>query len=817
MELAKAYVQIIPSADGIKGKLSAALGGEASSAGDSAGRTAGNSLAATIKNVIAAAGIGAALKSAISEGADLQQSLGGIETLFKDSGNKVIQNAQNAYKTAGLSANAYMETVTSFSASLLQGLAGDTNKAADVADMAITDMSDNANKMGTSMELIQNAYQGFAKQNYTMLDNLKLGYGGTKTEMERLLADATKISGIEYNLDNLSDVYEAIHVIQEEMDITETTAKEAASTLSGSLASMKSAFSNVLGNLSLGEDIGPSLNALSETVFTFLTGNLIPMVGNVFSSLPEVLSGALSMAIQGLNIAANNADVIVQNGMDLMSELVVGIVSAVPYLAEAAVNIVSSFGSALINTDWVAVATDVLSSLRDNMNLAAGEIFGADETITDSLFASIINALPEISAEISNAFSFMQETCASAFQLLWDVCNTVWTDVGQPIWDMIMATIQKVSDNFGGETLSSTFQLLWDTCNAIWTDIGQPIWDSIAVAIQYISDNWGSISETLSSTFQILWDVCNTVWTTIGQPIWDMISFAIGSAADLFAEHMPAIMNFFQTAISGIQDTWNNHLKPVFEAIGDVLNNYVKPAFEFVWKTIIEPLITNVFNVIGQLWNNTLKPIFDGICDFLKGAFTNDWRTSLQGILNIVVGIFNGIRTAIEAPMNLVKDIVNSAIDFIKEKFNFSWELPHLKMPHFSISGSFSLNPPSVPSFGIEWYAKAMDNPLIMNRPTAFGINSLGQIMAGGEAGSEVISGTDTLMNMIASAVSSQNGVMVNSVNDGFAKLLALLIQYLPMLANMQIVLDSGETIGALAPGMDEALGEIATEKERGN
>lgn len=222
-ELAKAYVQIVPSAKGIKGKISEELGGEA----NSAGKSAGLSIASAIKGAIAAAGIGTALKAAIGEGANLQQSLGGIETLFKDSADKVIESAKNAYKTAGMSANEYMETVTSFSASLLQGLAGDTNKAADVADMALTDMSDNANKMGTSMEMIQNAYQGFAKQNYTMLDNLKLGYGGTKTEMQRLLADAQKLTGVKYNLDNLSDVYEAIHVIQEDMGIMGTTAEEA--------------------------------------------------------------------------------------------------------------------------------------------------------------------------------------------------------------------------------------------------------------------------------------------------------------------------------------------------------------------------------------------------------------------------------------------------------------------------------------------------------------------------------------------------------------------------------------------------------------
>ena len=189
-ELAKAYVQIIPSAEGIKGKISSVLSGEASSAGDSAGQSIGSSIASAIKKAIAAAGIGAAIKSSLSEGSDLQQSIGGVETLFKESAGVVEEYAKNAYKTAGLSANDYMETVTGFSASLLQGLGGDTGKAAEIANTALTDMSDNANKMGTNMQDIQNAYQGFAKQNYTMLDNLKLGYGGTQSEMIRLINDS---------------------------------------------------------------------------------------------------------------------------------------------------------------------------------------------------------------------------------------------------------------------------------------------------------------------------------------------------------------------------------------------------------------------------------------------------------------------------------------------------------------------------------------------------------------------------------------------------------------------------------------------------
>ena len=272
-ELAKAYVQIIPSAKGIQGSISNVIGGEA----DSAGQSAGGKIVGAIKGAIATAAIGKALGVALTEGAALEQSLGGIETLFKDSADKVKQNAAEAYRTAGMSANQYMELTTSFAASLLQSLGGDTQKAAEISDMAMTDMSDNANKMGTDMERITDAYQGFAKQNYTMLDNLKLGYGGTEEEMQRLLADAEKITGVKYDI--------SIHVIQGELDITGTTAKEAASTLSGSFASMQAAFKNVLGQLTLGQDIGPALSALAETVTTFLVGNLLPAVWNILYNL----------------------------------------------------------------------------------------------------------------------------------------------------------------------------------------------------------------------------------------------------------------------------------------------------------------------------------------------------------------------------------------------------------------------------------------------------------------------------------------------------------------------------------------------------
>ena len=283
-ELGQAYVQIMPSAKGIKGSVQGILDPEATSAGKSAGSKIGTAL--KLGTAAAVAGLGVIIAKSISEGADIEQSIGGIETLFKDNANTVRKYADEAYKTVGVSANEYMENVTSFSASLLSSMGGDTEKAAKVAHMAMVDMGDNANKMGTSMEDIQNAYQGFAKENYTMLDNLKLGYAGTKTGMEDLLKDATKLTGVKYDINNLDDVYMAVHAIQEEIGITGTTALEAEETISGSLNAMKAAFTNTMGALAIGENLEGSFKALAETTSTFFFGNLLPMIREIVSNLP---------------------------------------------------------------------------------------------------------------------------------------------------------------------------------------------------------------------------------------------------------------------------------------------------------------------------------------------------------------------------------------------------------------------------------------------------------------------------------------------------------------------------------------------------
>ena len=405
-ELAKAYVQIIPSAVGIQGRIQKEIEPEA----DSAGSSFGGKMVGMIKKVIATAAIGKALSASISEGAALEQSLGGIETLFKDSADKVKANAAKAYQTAGMSANDYMELTTSFSASLLSSLAGDTSKAADVADMAMVDMSDNANKMGTNMEDIKNAYQGFAKQNYTMLDNLKLGYGGTKSEMERLLADAQKISGVEYNIDNLSDVYSAIHVIQGQLDITGTTAKEAATTISGSFNQMKAAAKIAMGEIALGMDVGPALNELANTIITFAAGNLLPAVWNVISALPSAivtfvtaLGPQLFAAVSGLipQIASGittGIPTLYQSAMQLMDQFNIGIQEQLPTLLQKGVDFISNIVNGILQNlpQVITMAGNVITYFVNTIISMLPTVLSAGARLLLRLVNGIINNLPQI-------------------------------------------------------------------------------------------------------------------------------------------------------------------------------------------------------------------------------------------------------------------------------------------------------------------------------------------------------------------------------------------------------------------------------------
>lgn len=437
--VARAFVQIVPSAEGIKGSITSALGGEASSAGSQLGSI----LSTGIKGAVVAgvAGLGAIIGGALTEGGALQQSLGGVETLFKDSAGQVIAAANEAYRTAGVSANSYMEQVTSFSATLLQGLGGDTAAAASYADKAIVQMSDNANKMGTSMESIQYAYQGFAKDNYTMLDNLKLGYGGTQAEMARLINDSGVLGdSIEVTAETVKDVpfssiIDAIQVIQDNLGITGTTAKEAATTLTGSFASVKAALSNVLAGLALGQDLGPALNALSSTLSTFLSGNLIPALYNILSALPGALVTFISTL--GPQLAAGLSTIVPQmmtTGAQMLQSLSAGLAQGIPnFLAQAlpmllqftenlranfsnivdaGIDLLLNFVQGIANglPTLIEYIPTIISNIAGLINDNAPKILQAGIQIIVTLVKGLINAIPTIIANIPQIIGAIVDT-----------------------------------------------------------------------------------------------------------------------------------------------------------------------------------------------------------------------------------------------------------------------------------------------------------------------------------------------------------------------------------------------------------------------
>lgn len=473
-ELGKAYVQIMPSAKGITGSIKNKLDPEASSAG----KSAGSKMSSGIKKaaMVGAAGIGAALigtiTGAIKEGSKLQQSLGGVETLFKGSAGMVKKYANEAYKTSGLSANAYMENVTSFSASLISSMKGDTGKAAKVANMAMIDMSDNANKMGTNIGDIQHAYQGFAKQNYTMLDNLKLGYGGTKEEMQRLLKDATKLTGVKYNINNLGDVYSAIHAIQKNLGITGTTAREAASTLSGSFESMKASAQNVLGRLALGMAIKPQLKQLAATTSTFLFGNFVPMLGNILKSLPSALGEFVKVA----------ADILGKQILSLNKKLI----NVFPALASM--------------EQWVKKNTTVFKILGSVVGGAAAG-FVAFKTAT-TIFNSLKTAIGGVKAGfgalkvamLSNPFGILMVAAGALAAGLVYLYQT-----NKSVRDSINGVVERlkgfVSGIFQSDTASKTFAKTMSTISQIGTNIGNVIGNLIVKFLDMLNKvDWANLS-----------------------------------------------------------------------------------------------------------------------------------------------------------------------------------------------------------------------------------------------------------------------------------------------------------------------------------
>ena len=498
------------------------------------------------------AGFGALAKSALDSKASLEQNLGGVETLFKENAQTVIDNANKAYKTAGMSANAYMESVTSFSASLLQSVAGDTAKAADIADMAMVDMSDNANKMGTSMELIQNAYQGFAKQNYTMLDNLKLGYGGTKEEMQRLLEDAEKISGVKYDISNLSDVYNAIHVIQGELGITGTTAKEASSTISGSIDSAKAAFDNFLNGSGSPSELADAmvtagrniLNGLAEIIPRLIetipetvrlikesfTEQLSPenlqemldsgvkilmsILNGILTALPGVINTALMIVQTLAGYLIENFPQFLEVGAQLLQNIITGITQGIPRLLAQGADMLSQYKGKIIEylPKLIDSGLKMLVSLLNGLLQAAPKIIEQAGKLFTEYVDTIIKMLPKILESGKNMIlSLLQGLIQNAPKIIAQIAKTLadfLATIASNLPEILQAGIEII-----GELLSGIISAVPDIIAAIpgmLSDIGSA----------FLDKDWGAIG----------WNIIEGIKNGVMNAAGNLVNAAVNAA-----------------------------------------------------------------------------------------------------------------------------------------------------------------------------------------------------------------------------------------------------------------------------------------------
>ena len=542
-------------------------------------------------------------KEVIAAYADYEQLVGGVDTLFKDSSQEIQRYAANAYKTAGLSANEYMETVTGFSASLIQSLGGDTEKAAKYADMAITDMSDNANKMGTDMSSIQNAYQGFAKQNYTMLDNLKLGYGGTKQEMERLLADAEKISGVKYDISSYADVVEAIHVMQESMDIAGTTAKEAEATISGSVNALKSAVSNlvvgfgdadadmellcrnmadafktVIANVApVIENIAAALPTALDALLTAV-GDLLPTlldtVAKLFSQvlktllslLPQLIPAAVSAVMTVVNALIENLPLIIDAAVQLVSSLVNGIANALPVLIEALPQIITGIVDFLIGAipQIIEAGIQLLTALVTALPDIIAAIVEVIPQIIDGIIKAVISAIPLIiEAGIKLLVALVQN--------LPTIITTIVAAIPQIISSVINAVIGAIPQLVAAGV--QLFIALIENLPTIIVEIVKAIPQIITGIVDAFGSYFGKMAEVGGNLLKGLWQGISDA----GAWLWNQISGFFGGIVDgikdFFGIHSPSKLfaNLGGFMAEGLGEGFGDEMKDVSKSMQNAI------------------------------------------------------------------------------------------------------------------------------------------------------------------------------------------------------------------------------------------------------
>lgn len=657
---------------------------------------------------VAATGLATLSGAAMSQYSNYEQLVGGVETLFKNSSEKVVEYADNAYKTAGMSANAYMETVTSFSASLLQSLDGDTQKASEKANQAVIDMSDNANKMGTDITMIQNAYQGFAKQNYTMLDNLKLGYGGTKQEMERLLEDAEKISGIKYDISSFADITDAIHVMQESMDIAGTTSKEASTTIQGSILSMKGAWTNFLTGMA---DPTQDFDALVKNLFDSIVTVAENVVPRLTMLLPRLIEG-IAAIVQAVS-----------------TELPAMIEALLPALISGAVTLMQSL---------VAVLPSIIQVLVESLPLFLDGII--------QIFTAIVDALPEIITIITNVLP-----------------------------DLILQIV-----------------------------------DALIEALPILIE--GGITLTLALV---------EAMPVIIQALVDALPEIVGKLVDTIVANLPMFIDGAVQIVLGLVQAIPQIIMALILAIPKIIEEIVRGFSPLAGKLIEKAttMLSKIKDVFTEKWNlikNVVTEKMNSIKEKVSSIITNVKTTisgGLENAKNAVSSKLNAIKYKFSSIFDSAKNIVRNAIDKIRGFFNFEWSLPKIKLPHFNISGEFSLNPPSIPHFDVSWYKKAIEQPYLFTEPTIFDYDQAGAKVAG-EAGDEVMYGKQNLLDDISAAVSAQNNVVVQTLEDLFDKLFDIMEEYFPEFTK-DLVLDTGVLVAQTADAYDERLGLIQKRKGR--
>lgn len=754
--IGKAYVQIVPKANGISGEIEDLLNNDSKKSGENAGNNFGQKMVGTIKKLVVAAGIGKLFKDSIDAGANLQQSYGGLDTIYGDASDAAKQYAEQAYK-AGISANDYAEQAVSFGAALKQAFGGDNTKAVEAANTAIMDMTDNAAKMGTPIESIQNAYQGFAKGNYTMLDNLKLGFGGTKEEMQRLLETAenspNNILGKSFDINNLGDVYEAIHIIQEDLDLTGVAADEASTTFSGSLGAMKAAAQNVMANLALGENIWPSLRSLETTVKTFLVNNALPMIGNVVKMIPGLL----------VEIPAFITDLI-PDIAPVIGEMVLGLGNAI---IDGIPMFITGIGDLIWTTittiDWAAAGqliVDLLAAAWDGLKLAASMIW---DTIV-GIFTGEID-FPDISEAAKTVWNALTTKASEVWTAVkaWFTKTFTWPNIAEgakTVWNGLTTAASEVwtaIKNWFTKTFSfpSLTQLAYDAWNGLIT-LASTIWDSIV--------SWF----TSTFSFPSLDELASAAWSTltgIASGIWSGITGIFGATDISFSDVSEAASTAWSTITTAATTVWDG-IKGIFGS------------FDITWPD---------FGALAQGALDGLKSAAEGVWNWVKGLFSgssdDDAVKSVQGstsemaatladaelkissvdvssiqeantfVSNTVLGwmrIFQGMKTWMTLPtpstsnLQSVSQVISSWISTWKRQMQFTWTLPtpHGYLPSFSVSmheAGDGTTRTSYPVFtkSLQWFAEGG----IFNAPSVIGVS---------ESGSEAVVPLDQLWKQMS-------------------------------------------------------------------